>query len=262
MTDSIVAELETGSAPWVKTWKGTSLLPRNAITKRPYSGINIPICWHTARAKGYTEQLWLTYKQAQEAGYQVKKGEKAAQVVYTSTYTKEVEAEDKTLRFLKVFHVFNIQQIEGYTAEEPAQPADRIAHADDVVRATSATIRHGGDMAAYIPSLDIITMPKIEDFRGTEHYYATLMHELTHWSAPRVKRDLKGRFGSKEYAAEELVAELGAAFLCAHLNITGDLRHASYIASWIQLLKDDPRAIFTASSQAQKAVDFILDTKH
>jgi antirestriction protein ArdC len=144
--------------------------------------------------------------------------------------------------------------------EKPREePEVRYAHAQAFVDATGARINHGGDKACFIPSVDLIQMPHRASFSGEEHYHATLLHECVHWSGheKRLNRYLKNRFGTEAYAAEELIAELGAAFLCAHLGIEGELRHAGYIQSWIKILRDDQRAIFTAASKASQAADYL-----
>ena len=261
VTDAIVAELEAGAVPWVRPWKGTNLMPTNAVTKKRYNGINIPILWYIAGKRGYEHHLWCTYRQALEIGAQVRKGAQAAHIVYTSTYTKVVDDEAATTRFLKSYSVFNVAQLDGYPMPEPptATQIERNAHADQVISATGAVIHYGGNDACYIPSQDVIKIPKPDAFPTAAPFYATCFHELGHWSAARnrLDRDLSGRFGTKSYAAEELVAELCSAFLCASIGIQGELRHAGYIDNWIQLLKDDDRAIFTASSNASRAADYI-----
>jgi antirestriction protein ArdC len=225
-------------------------------------------------AHGFAAPIWMTYRQAGELGGQVRKGEKGSPVVYANALTKtdtdavsgdEVE---KTIRFLKGYTVFNVDQIDGLPAHYYAppvprsEPAVRIAHAEGFFAATGAAISHGGNSAFYRPATDSIQMPPFEAFCDAESYYATLAHEVTHWSGheARLARDLTGnRFGSEAYAVEELVAELGAAFLCADLDLSSEPRedHASYLANWLAVLKSDSRAIFTAASHAQRAADFL-----
>lgn len=261
VTASIIAELENGAIPWVRPWKGTTLMPTNAATGRRYNGINIPILWYIAEKRGYPHQLWCTYRQAQELGAQVRKGEHAAHIVYTSSYTKVVDDSPATLRFLRSYAVFNLAQLNGYTPPDGqlTSTLERNAHADEVIAATRAEIDYGGSDACYIPSRDVVRMPPPESFADSGSFYATLFHELGHWSGAgkRLNRDLSGRFGSQAYAAEELIAELCSAFLCAAIGIQGELRHAGYIDSWITLLKEDDRAMFTAASKASQAADFI-----
>lgn len=263
ITRSIIAELEQGAAPWVKPWKSgnrTGILPANAITGRCYSGINIPILWHAADVRGYTTNAWITFKQALEKGACVRKGEKGTQVVFTKRLSvkKDDDAdEERQISMLRAFTVFNVAQVDGFDA--PDAPAAPAGAADAFATATGADIRHGGDNAFFVPSMDFIVLPEPESFESMEHYHATKLHELVHWSGhkSRLDRDLSHRFGTKAYAAEELVAELGAAFLCAHLGVQGQLRHAGYIDSWLSLLKEDDHAIFTAASKASQAADYL-----
>ena len=266
VTESIIAELETGAIPWVRPWKGRNLMPTNAATRKAYSGINIPILWYVAEKRGYTTQLWCTYRQALAMGAQVRKGEHAAHIVYTSSYTKVTDDTPETLRFLKSYAVFNVAQLDGYTPPEEqfAPQIERHTRADHVITATGAVIHFGGSDACYIPSRDVVRLPSPDQFTDGGHYYATAFHELGHWTAhpSRLDRDLRGRFGGSSYAAEELVAELCSAFVCAALGIEGELRHAGYIGDWITLLKGDDRALFTAASKASQAADFICNSDH
>ena len=266
VTNSIIADLENGVAPWTKPWKNGNtggIMPMNAATKRSYNGINIPILWHAQLSRGYPTASWMTYKQANEIGGQVRGGEKSTHIVFTKKLTvKDRESEEeKLIGMLKAYSVFNVAQIDGLfqeTAVEVSQEQRQDA-VTAFVAATKADIRIGGDRACYVPALDFITVPPESAFITKEHFLATNLHELGHWTGAksRLDRDLKSRFNEKSYAAEELVAELTAAFLCAHLNIKGELRHAEYINNWIQLLKEDDRAIFTASSKASQAANFL-----
>ena len=266
VTRSIIAELERGAAPWVKPWKGGNcigIMPANAITGHHYRGINVPILWHAADTHGFPSHAWLTFKQALEKGACVRKGEKGTQIVFTKQLTvkqNDAEDEERQISMLRAFTVFNVAQVEGLAAPDstPAQPPPAGA-ADAFAAATGADIRHGGDKAYFVPSMDFIVLPDPESFENVQHYRATKLHELVHWSGhgTRLNRDLNNRFGTKAYAAEELVAELGAAFLCAHLGVQGQLRHAGYIDSWLSLLKEDDRAIFTAASKASAAADYL-----
>lgn len=272
VTQSIIKDLEAGVAPWVKPWKAGArggMLPFNAVTNRSYNGINIPILWDAWLRKGYPTQGWLTYKQAQAAGAQVRGGEKGVHIVFTRKVSvKDAEEEDKLIRMLKTFVVFNEAQVDGLSQSarengdaKPACPnfEESDEHAYRFIRATLADIRHGGDRACYAPLQDYILLPHATAFESRAHYTATALHELCHWTGAerRLKRDLTGRFRSKSYAAEELIAELGAAFLCAHLGVEGKLRHADYIGHWLELLKSDDKAIFTAASKASQAADYL-----
>ena len=264
VTNQIISELEAGAIPWTKPWKGGGLgcLPTNAATKRTYSGINIPILWYAADKHGYPTQRWMTFKQALGFNACVRKGEKSTNVVFTKKIAvKEEQSDDvRHVGFLRSYSVFNVAQIDGLP-EEIAPRAERppASAVQSFIDATKADIRIGGDTASFVPSLDFVTMPPPSTFDAMSSYYATALHELGHWTGhkSRLDRDLKSRFHEREYAAEELIAELTAAFLCAHLGIVGELRHAGYIDHWIQLLKNDDRAIFTAASKASQAADFL-----
>jgi antirestriction protein ArdC len=231
--------------------------------------------WGAAIEKGYSCPLWLTYKQAVELGGQVRKGEKGSLVVYADKFTKtgtddkgaDVEIE---IPFIKGYTVFNAEQIDNlpghfYATMPPLNTAiNRLDCVERFIANTKATIQHGGDRAFYSPGRDLVQMPELQTFRDGESYYATLTHEMTHWTRheSRLNRDFgQKRFGDAAYAVEELVAEIGAAFLCADLGITPETRndHAAYIASWLHVLKNDKRAIFTAASHAQKAADYLHD---
>lgn len=267
VTDSIVAELEAGVAPWVKPWKEgrtAGLMPQNAATGRPYTGINIPILWDAAHRNGFTRHEWLTFKQAIDAGASIRKGEHGTTVVFAKrvlTPGRDDEETDAMVTVLRTFTVFNIAQVEGW--EERPQPDfpehPPILVAEAFVRQVGADLRHGGNRACYVLSQDFVLMPEPRQFESAAHYFATALHELTHWTGHerRLNRALVNRFGSHAYAAEELVAEFGAAFLCAELGIIARLRHAEYIGSWLALLKADDRAVFTAASKASQAASYL-----
>lgn len=278
VTDSIVAELEKGVRPWLKPWSGDNAAGRIMRPLRangvPYRGINILLLWDSATAHGFTAPMWLTYKQAQELGAQVRKGEKGSLVVYANKITRTMENEDtgedeeRDIPFMKGYTVFNAQQVDGlpahfYATQAPAlDPVQRNERAEAFFAATGATIREGGSRAFYRQADDLVQMPPFAAFREPEAFYATLAHELTHWTKhpKRLDRELgRKRFGDEGYAMEELVAELGAAFVCADLALTPEPRaeHAAYIGSWLKALKNDKRAIFTAAAHAQRAADFL-----
>jgi len=266
VTNNIVADLEKGVVPWTKPWKDGNtggIMPMNAATKRCYNGVNIPILWHAQLARGYPTASWMTYKQSTEIGGQVRAGEKSTHIVFTKKLSiKDRDSEEeKQIGMLRAYSVFNICQIDGLP-QEAAVELPQKQRQDAVtafVAATKADIRIGGDRACYVPALDFITLPPESAFNTREHFLATNLHELGHWTGhkSRLDRDLKSRFQEKSYAAEELVAELTAAFLCALLSIKGELKHAEYIANWLDLLKEDHRAIFTASSRASQAADYL-----
>lgn len=262
VTQSIISQLEQGTAPWVKPWKGgksIGIMPANAITGHHYRGVNVPILWHAADVNCYPNHAWLTFKQALDKGGSVRKGEKATHIVFTKRIKVEDDDDEREISMLKAFAVFNVAQVDGLEIEQGTPEPPPAGAVEAFVAATGADIRHGGDRACFIPSHDFIALPNPSAFESQQHYDATKLHELCHWSGGKVRlnRDLSGRFGTSSYAAEELIAELGAAFLCAHLGVTGKLRHADYVASWIKLLKDDDRAIFTASSKASQAADYL-----
>lgn len=278
ITDKIVADLEQGVRPWFKPWsadhaagKITRPLRHNGI---PYKGINVIMLWSAATVKGYACPLWLTFKQALELGGNVRKGETGELVVYANSITKtetdeKGEETEREIPFLKGYTVFNAEQCENLPehctakAQAPAlTPLQRIEAADRFFAATGADVRHGGTRAFYAEGPDYVQMPPFETFRDAESHAATLAHELTHWTKhdKRLARDMgRVKWGDEGYAREELVAELGSAFLCADLGITPETRedHAAYIASWLKVLKDDKRLIFSAASQAQRATDYL-----
>jgi len=275
VTDQIVAELEAGVRPWVQPWNAAHAagevsrpLRYNAV---PYRGINVVLLWLAALRQHFVSPLWMTYKQAAELGGQVRKGAKGSLVVYADTFTRretnnEGQEEEVAVPFLKSYTVFNTEQIDGLPAhyyakaEQPTHPVERIERAEYFAANTGADIRHGGSMAYYSPAGDFVQMPPLASFRQAESYYATLCHELTHFTRhpSRLNREFgRKRWGDEGYAMEELTAELGAAFLCADLGLTLELRddHAAYIGSWLKVLKNDKRAVFTAAGHAQRAAD-------
>lgn len=275
VTDRIIEELERGAAPWLKPWKtgrrGSGLMPRNATTSRLYRGINIPILWDAADRHGFPVHAWMTFRQASERGGRIRRGERGTTVVLVKRIDPQDEdgepaekAAQRPRAILRTYTVFNVSQVDGLNEALSAPPRpeplpDRLRRAQAFVSATGADIRYGFDGAWYAPSPDFIAMPAIEAFVNPESAFATVCHELGHWSGARhrLDRDLSGRFGDRRYAAEELVAELTSAFLCAGLGVEGELRHAGYIDHWIALLRDDNRAIFTASAKASQAADYL-----
>jgi antirestriction protein ArdC len=266
VTNSIIAELEAGNLPpWLKPWREgrrTGIIPINAATRRSYNGLNILVLWAERDEKGYGLNEWLTFKQALDLGGNVRKGQKATHVIYANKHVIEDGDEQKVIPFLKCYAVFNVSQCEGlpHNEPEPELPApERNERAEQFFAATGAEVRWGEQSAAYIPSKDIIVMPERGAFHTPEGLYATWAHESIHWTGhkDRLNRELKGRFNERAYSFEELVAEIGAAMACATLQITGELRHATYIESWLPILKDDPRAILTAASLASKACDYL-----
>ncbi len=276
VTRRIIEDLEHGFIPWARPWNsptGSAALPANAISGRPYSGINILLLWGAALEKGYASQSWLTFRQALEAGGSVRKGERGTAIVYADRFTPESERnraeqageEPRAVHFLKCFTVFNIAQCDGlperYFESSPATPEPLIiGEAEDLICRTGADFRVGGDEAFYCPSRDYVQVPRHQQFPEPVDYYRTALHEFGHWTGhpSRLARDHSGRFGSESYAREELVAELSAAFTCAALGIEPALRHAAYIGHWLTILRSDERAIFKAASLASRASDFLL----
>lgn len=272
VTDRVLAEMKAGAAPWIKPWsayaKGDAI-PRNATTGRPYSGANVILLWTARAALGFPTGRFLTFKQALEAGGNVRKGERGHKVYFVSTIEHTDEETGKPVRipFLKEYTVFNVSQCDNLPAKltDPDAPPRvrntdaRNAEADDFLSETGAQINEGQGQASYSTAFDRISMPAFEGFASAAHFYCTVFHELVHWTGhkSRLDRDIKNRFGSHGYAFEELVAELGAAFLCAEFGFDGELRHASYLSSWIKLMEDHDRAFFSAASMAQKAVDHL-----
>jgi antirestriction protein ArdC len=271
VTSRILAELEAGAAPWVKPWSATpgQNVPQNAVSNRPYSGCNVVLLWLTRR-NGWATPRFLTFKQAQEVGGSVRKGERGTKVYFVKqlrvTESKEGEEAERLVPMMREYTVFNVAQCEGLPASvvegKPARvrnPDTRDAIADEFLAATRAVIREGGGEAYFAPGADFLSMPAFAAFKGADHFYGVAFHELAHWTGhkTRLDRDLKGRFGQAAYAAEELIAELGAAFLAAEFSFDGDVRHAGYIANWITLLRSDKRAFFTAASKAQAAADYL-----
>jgi antirestriction protein ArdC len=278
ITDRIVGELEQGVRPWLKPWsagngEGRIMRPLRA-NGIAYQGINVLMLWSEAIEKGFASPIWMTFKQALALDANVRKGEHGSLVVYadkiTRTETDSETGEDtaREIPFMKGYTVFNTEQIEGLPEHYYPKPArrsetvQRIARAEAFFAATGAMVVHGGGRACYVISTDNVHMPCIDFFRDSESYYATRAHETVHWTrhSSRLDRDFgRKRFGDEGYAMEELVAELGSAFLSADLELTPEVRedHAAYIASWIKVLKDDKRAIFTAASHAQRAADFL-----
>lgn len=266
---TLAAKLEQGVRPWAKPWNAAPSptdLPHNVTTGKAYRGANVFWLWMAQAAGGYETAQWLTYKQAAALGGNVRKGEKGTPAFYWAVKKGENAKGEETTRMLPVsFTVFNVAQCENLPAVEAVEPApiaDRIAAAEAMMAATGARIQHGGNRAFFVPSLDYIQLPAFEAFRGPDDYYATAFHELGHWTGhdSRLKRTFGQRFGDDAYAFEELVAELTSAFVCGSQGFASVARddHASYLASWIRVLRNDSKAFVTAASAAQKAADLIL----
>ena len=291
VTNKIIAALENNTRPWVQPWDGGILPIPMRHNNRLYQGINTLILWQAASEGGYNSPYWMTFKQAKLLGGNIKKGEKAATIFYASSCTlgnneeedKQKERSGQNLalnqeqksiykKFMKSYKVFNANQIDGLqekyykvlSTENNTKELEKLPRLEEFVKNTKANIKHGGIRAYYRESSDHIQMPEMKLFKNSNAYYSTLCHELTHWSGSkeRLNRNLGGkRFGDNGYAMEELVAELGAVFLCSLLGINPDARedHAPYIAIWLKVLKSDKRAIFNAASLAQSASNYLLE---
>ncbi len=278
ITNKIIAELEAGRVPWVQPWgtaaaKAPLAMPANAATGRQYSGVNVLILWGAVIEHGFAVQSWLTFRQALSLGSHVRKGERGTTVVYADRFipddekrrAQETGEDAQAIPFLKRFTVFNVAQCEDLpddlAAAPPApQPGLIEPRVEALIKATGIDVRIGGDRACYVPAHDYVQVPPPQAYFETINWHRTALHELGHATghASRLGRDLSGSFGSKKYAFEELVAEMNAAFCCASLGIVPTVRHADYTGSWLEVLREDNRAIVRAASQASKAADFLL----
>lgn len=278
ITGKIIGELEAGRVPWVQPWGTTAAkaplaMPRNGATGRHYSGINVLILWGAVIEHGFPGQSWLTFRQALALGANVRKGERGTTVVYADRFVpddekrraRETGDEAQTIPFLKRFTVFNAAQCEGLP-EDVALVAPPPAlgliepQVEALIRATNIDFRIGGNRAFYVPVLDYVQVPPPQAYFEPINWHRTALHELGHATGhpSRLGRDMTGSFGTKKYAFEELVAEMNAAFCCASLGILPTVRHADYIGSWLEVLREDNRAIVRAASQASKAADWLL----
>lgn len=278
VTQRIVQALAQGVRPWACPWRkdaGTSARPMRH-NGEPYRGINLLLLWATAQERGYQRNTWLTYRQAEALGGQVRKGERGALVVFAGRQSASDAAEEveepsertsqRTFAFLRSYTVFNVDQVDGLP-EADSVPTASLAQvrpdeqAEAFFAATGARVLHGGSRAFYAPGPDLIQLPEPSAFRDAASYAATKAHELAHWTGhpQRLAREFGQRFGDAAYAMEELVAELCAAFICADLRIGAEPRedHAAYVGDWLKVLQSDSRAVFTAASQAQRAADFL-----
>jgi antirestriction protein ArdC len=268
VTNELIKQLENGVAPWVKPWHSLNFQPKNILSKKPYNGINFLILsWLGAK---YDSNYWLTFNQAKQLGGSVKRGSKAVPIVFfarkiekgTDKQGNEIE---RVRGIFREYYVFNACQCENITipASEELKPLHDGKHVETIesfVKNTQANIVNKDKARAYFsPSEDLINMPELKQFTSVEDYYSTLFHELTHWTGAenRLNRLEKAFFGSHSYAKEELVAELGSAFLCNQFQLDGKLQHASYLDSWLKVLKEDNKAIFKAASLAEKAVKLL-----
>ena len=264
VTNRIIENLENGCIPWIKPWHTENTLDKNIKTGNEYNGINRVILGMS----GYQSNIWGSFKQWKDLGANVKLHEKGTAIVfYKPVSGVKVTSEGDEIIYNSVFttsYVFNAEQVEGIEIKPrdiEDKPFLNNVDIDTMVMNTGANIRHGGNSAYYRPSEDYINMPVKSDFNDEAGYYATLLHELTHWSGAKHRLDrTKGkRFGDTAYAFEELIAELGSAFLCEKYAVKGDIRHEGYIQSWLQALKNDNKMIFKASAYAQKSTDYIVN---
>jgi len=277
VTQRVITALERGVAPWVRPWSVESdPVPLNAATHRPYRGVNFVTLQIESQLKGYQHNRWMTYQQALKLGAQVQRGEHGITVVFwqlrkvasrveNEPWPDEGALSERVIPLLRAYTVFNVAQIEGLPtipADAPESTWQAVERAEDVLTEAGADIRHGGSVACFRPKDDVIQLPARPCFPSAPDYYATALHELIHWTghSKRLSRDLSGRFGDAAYAMEELVAELGSAFLCARCRIDGRLQHESYIDHWLNVLRQDKRAIFVAATKAQNAADYLLPT--
>jgi len=288
ITDQIIADIESGRAkggdwtmPWHRDGKGGAGFPVSLTTGKPYRGINVIALWCSASRQGFVSNLWGTFKQWKDRGASVRKGQKGTKVVFWKQLqvpdeTAENEDSERVIPMLKQYTVFNADQVDGYEGEcsqveqtDREGEAEAIESADALIAQTDAVINWGGDRACYVPSIDQVFLPCREQFTATEtssateSYYSTAFHELTHWTGAdhRLARGKGNKFGSTDYAFEELVAELGAAFTLAAVGVATVPRadHAQYIDNWLTALKNEKRFIFEAAKHASKAADMILE---
>lgn len=274
VTNQIIEAIEAGAGTFNMPWHRLTANPTNAVSNKPYRGVNLISLWAVANSKGYSSNLWATYQQWKDLGAQVRKGEKSAVVVFWKFFDQQQEtdqpndADEKSSRrppLARAYFLFNANQVDGF--QSPTLPelseTERIDRADAFFQATGVDVRHDGNAAFYSLSGDYIQLPAFKHFKSASDYYATLGHECIHMTAhpSRCNRELKARYGSESYAMEELIAELGAAFLCTHLQIDNISRqdHAAYIQSWLKVLKNDKKAIFNAASKAQHATDWLIN---
>lgn len=269
IVDKVIARLENGVAPWVKPWKNGvgGNFPHNGNSGRRYRGVNVILLWMAP----YSDPRWFTFKGVKKLGGSVRKGEKGTDVVFFKMLTRKETNEDgevvvQRIPFLRGYKVFNAEQCEGLPERVDHDENDRVDPqvgfelAAQVVEANGVEVSHGGDRACYIPSMDRICMPDVDQFEDVPSYWSTMLHEEVHSTGAesRLNREFGKRFGSEEYAFEELIAEMGSAFLCTHLQVEGKLQHEEYIGNWIEVLRNDKWALWTASREAERASDYLL----
>jgi antirestriction protein ArdC len=281
ITGKIIAALEDGVIPWARPWQSVHYgAYRNAVTNRPYKGLNTMLLNMIAMMKGYVDPRWLTFRNAEKLGGSVRKGERGARILFWKFLPVPEQREDdgmipgedsedqerKVIPFARMYTVFNVEQCEGLDlpALDPVEDDAAQPEANEPAKKILAlpVIKHGGSRAFYSPAADRIILPPRSAFESSDFYFAIAFHETLHWTghSSRLARTFGNRFGDKDYAFEELVAEIGSAFLCAHTGIAlEEMRHPEYINAWLEILKGDKKAIFTAAAKAQNAADFILN---
>ncbi len=276
VTQAIIAAIEAGVGEYRMPWNArlcfgaAASVPCNPVGRYGYKGINILSLWCSQQARSYPTTEWATFRQWQSVGAQVRKGEKGTLTVFYKPVVADNrdgaddDAQSSSRRFVaRAAYVFNSAQVDGYTptTAPPLPEIERHDKADELIAASNAAIHHGGPNACYLPSRDEIRLPPPGAFHSSAGYYGVALHELTHWTGhqSRCARDLRGRFGTEAYAMEELIAELGAAFLAAEIGLDAEPRidHARYIESWLKVLRNDKRAIFTAAAKASDAAVFL-----
>ena len=278
ITTKIISELEAGRVPWVQPWgtaaaKAPLAMPKNAASGRAYSGVNVLILWGAVIEHGFPSQSWCTFRQALSLGGNVRGGEHGTTVVYADRFVpddekqraRETGEEANAIPFLKRFAVFNTAQCEGLPDDiaviaPPPESGLIEPRVEALIKTSGIDFRIGGNRAFYVPAHDYVQVPPPQAFFEPINWHRTALHECGHASGAvhRLNRDLSGTFGTKKYAFEELVAEISAAFCCAALGIVPTVRHADYIGSWAEVLREDNRAIVRAASQASKAADYLL----
>jgi antirestriction protein ArdC len=271
ITSALITAIEEGTGKFEMPWHTLSS-PINAANRKLYRGVNILMLWAAARKHNYSSHEWATYRQWQELGARVRKGERSTLVVFWKFFDSQTEeeqqeeTEDTRARprcFARAYHVFNASQVDGYESkpESLLSESERIGQADAFFQSLPATIKYGGDRAYYSPADDYIQMPHFTQFKTPEAFVSTMCHELSHWSGAksRLNRDLSGRFGDESYAMEEMIAQISASFLCADLQIRSEpsADDAAYVSNWLTVLRGDRRAIFTAASKAQEAASYL-----
>lgn len=271
-TDQIIAMLEKGTVPWRQTWSAAYEEPKNLMSRKGYRGINFFILAATQLFKRYESPYWLTFKQAQEKGGHVRKGEKGTAVIFWKIYKKEEDGKEVDLPVLRYYTVFNAEQCEGVECPAVEKPVftehERIEKAEQVqlFMPKRPRVEFTGGQPYYSPTRDLVVCPPLQQFDSAEEYYSALFHELGHSTGHESRLNRHGitgmhPFGAKEYSKEELVAEMTSAFLCAHCGIASSTleNSAAYLQGWLKTLRADKRLLISAAAQAQKAADFILN---